>query len=342
VTGHRTLSLLLALLLPVCISTGSAGAGLATPDSLVIRNLVFGGGGVRGVAYVGALEVLEGRGMLRSVGRVGGTSAGAITALLVALGYSSGEMRAILGQLDMQDFNDGRWFFAGGFHRLSRHYGWYRGDRFEKWLTTLIARKTGQPDLTFAQLHRLVPGTCKDLYVTGTDLTAQQSVVFSWQHTPDMPLRTAVRISMSIPLYFGAVFTDDHYREVRRPRRGQSYHILVDGGLTANYPLSLFDSAGRANPETLGLKLERPEQVSHTDTVTRLASYRIDGISSYLSAVYTYTMGQLNPQPTSADDFSRTIRISWEDIGPRVRRMRPAETQRLCDSGRQAALRFRP
>ena len=46
------------------------------------RNLVFEGGGVRGIAYIGAMGVLEQQGVLEHIIRVGGTSAGAINALI--------------------------------------------------------------------------------------------------------------------------------------------------------------------------------------------------------------------------------------------------------------------
>ena len=42
------------------------------------RNLVFEGGGVKGIAYVGTMRVLESKGILQNISRVGGTSAGAI------------------------------------------------------------------------------------------------------------------------------------------------------------------------------------------------------------------------------------------------------------------------
>lgn len=98
---------------------------LARPDTLTTyRNLVFEGGGVRGIAYTGALSALEQRGTLRQIERVGGTSVGAITALLVALNYSANEMKVILADLNIGQFNDGRWFFVGGFNRMNRQYGW--------------------------------------------------------------------------------------------------------------------------------------------------------------------------------------------------------------------------
>lgn len=324
------------LLLMVWLATRA----MATPDSVRYKNLVFEGGGVRGIAYAGALSVLEARGMLRSIERVGGTSVGAVTALLVALGYTADEMSAILTDLKMQQFNDGRWFFIGGFHRLTRHYGWYQGERFERWLETLIARKTGNANLTFAQLHQLRPQGYRDLYVTGTNLSAQKTVIFSHEHTPDLPLKTAVRISMSVPLYFGAVFLNEQNEVIRKPRKGQHYQILVDGGLTANYPLSLFDVDGQANPETLGLKLERPEQLAQLGTDNGLAPYAIRTVNDYVSAFYNYVIENLNRQPASADEQRRTIYISMEGVRPRVRRMHTDETQRLYQSGERAARQF--
>lgn len=328
------LTLLLTLLIGRRVTAG--------PDSVSYRNLVFEGGGVRGIAYAGALNVLEARGMLRSIERVGGTSVGSITALLLAVGYTAPEMTAILADLNVGQFNDGHWFFIGGFRRMTRQYGWYRGERFERWVATLIARKTGNPNLTFAQLHQRKGGAYKDLYVTGTDLTEQKTVVFSHEHTPDLPLKTAVRISMSVPLYFGAVFMDDQKQVVRKPRKGQTYHILVDGGLTANYPIGLFDVDGRPNPETLGLKLERPEQIQQFSTGDGLAPYAIHNVSDYISAFYNYVIENLNRSATSAGEKGRTIYISMEGVRPRVRRMQTDETQRLYESGERAARLFTP
>ncbi|HVB47037.1 MAG TPA: patatin-like phospholipase family protein [Burkholderiales bacterium] len=45
------------------------------------RNLVFEGGGGKGIAYVGALQELDASGITPQVARVGGTSAGAINAV---------------------------------------------------------------------------------------------------------------------------------------------------------------------------------------------------------------------------------------------------------------------
>ena len=61
------------------------------------KNLVFEGGGVKGIAYVGALEVLDKEGILKNIKRVAGTSAGAMVAVLVGLNYTATEKIQHLG-----------------------------------------------------------------------------------------------------------------------------------------------------------------------------------------------------------------------------------------------------
>jgi NTE family protein len=102
------------------------------------KNLVFEGAGVRGVAYVGAIQELEKQNILTGIERIGGTSAGAIAALTVALGYSSTEIEKIIYDTKLQKFNDGKFFFIGGISRINRNFGWYRGAAFTKWLERII------------------------------------------------------------------------------------------------------------------------------------------------------------------------------------------------------------
>ena len=289
-----------------------AGRLLAQPTS-PYRNLVMEGGGIRGIAYGGALQVLAEQGVLASIRRVGGTSAGAIQAALLAVGYSPQQLIDIIDRTPVQRLNDGRFIFFGGSHRLLKQYGWYRGDQFTQYLRELVGRQTGQPDLTLGQLHELAlaqPARYRDLYTTGTNLTTQRVQVFSYEASPHLRVADAVRISMSIPLYFRAVLLDLKGQVVTHPAKGQPVHVLVDGGLLANYPIDLFDApryqpvqggpatAPRANPETLGLRLDRAEQIA-LDTLPggrqQLAPYAIHSFGSYVGALYSVAIENLNP-----------------------------------------------
>ena len=73
------------------------------------RNMVFQGGGIKGLAYVGVLEAFEnqralGYNPIDQLWRVGGTSAGAITATLLALNISLSELKELMSATDFSDF----------------------------------------------------------------------------------------------------------------------------------------------------------------------------------------------------------------------------------------------
>ena len=67
-------------------------------------DLVCKGGGVKGVALVGALSLFEEKGYIWQ--RVAGTSVGAIVASLVAVGYTATEIKDIMFELDFNKFAD--------------------------------------------------------------------------------------------------------------------------------------------------------------------------------------------------------------------------------------------
>jgi NTE family protein len=208
--------------------------------SYQFTNLVFEGGGVKGIAYAGALQVLTDCGIMPQIKQVAGTSAGAITATLVALGYQAPEIKSIIMSLDFKQFEDG-WELL----RLPTEYGLYRGNTFLTWIQKMIANKTNnQPDITFAKLYAL---TGIGLFVFATDLNIYDIKQFSHLDTPDVPVAEAVRASMSIPLFFKAWQFSNNLPD---------NHVYVDGGVVLNYPLTVFDTPQQPdNLQTLGFYL---------------------------------------------------------------------------------------
>ncbi|WP_167855144.1 patatin-like phospholipase family protein [Hymenobacter wooponensis] len=346
------------MLLGLFLWVGTTAPVQAQPTPPVYRNLVMEGGGIRGIAYGGALAELDKQGVLTGLRRVGGTSAGAIQAALLAVGYSPQEIVEVVNHTPIQRLNDGRLMFFGGGTRLVKQYGWYRGDELARYLNQLVARKTQRPNLTLGQLHALAqqePTHYRDLYTTGTNLTTQRTQIFSYETHPDLRVADAVRISMSIPLYFRAVLLDAGGHIVRHPVKGQPVDVLVDGGLLANYPIWMFDDArylssgaGEApatgplfNPETLGLRLDRPAQLALDTLPTgrqQLAPYPVRDFGSYVGALYTVAIENLNPaQPR---DWERTISISTRGYNPKIKRLSEAQKQELMHSGRNGVLAF--
>ena len=68
----------------------------------VFENLVFEGGGIKGLAFCSAIQVLEAKGIMANIKRLAGSSAGAITAGLLACDHFSTELLAIL---EKKNFN---------------------------------------------------------------------------------------------------------------------------------------------------------------------------------------------------------------------------------------------
>lgn len=305
------------------------------------KNLVMRGGGVRGIAYTGAIEALEEKNIMQGIGNVAGTSVGAIVAAMVSVGYSGAEMKALMFDLEVQSFNDGRWFFIGGQKRLRKNFGWYKGEAIEKWIGKVIAQKTGNADITFAQLHALAlkDHLYKDLYIAATNLTLQKATIFNWRTYPQMAIKTAVKASTAIPLYYTAVMLDSLGRIVRKPRKGVNYEVFVDGGILENYPIALFDSGIAINKQTLGLHLTRPEQIAYNSTGDGLAPYNIKSFGNYIGALYNVIIENLNHNTPSQNSF-RTIYISTANISPRVRGMSPEQKTLLYNNGRSAVADF--
>jgi NTE family protein len=298
-----------------------------------IKNLVFEGAGIRGIAYAGVVSELETKNMLQYIEKVGGTSAGAIVALTISLGYSGKEIEDIVGGTNFKKFNDGNYFFVGGINRTNKYFGWYRGNKFENWLEKLIDQKTGNSNITFEELHAK---GYRDLYVTGTCLNKQQLVVFSYETYPKMKIKDAVRISASIPLYFEAVFIDKDGKLIKHPRQKEGLDIMVDGGFTGNFPIRMFDSAGKYNYATLGFRIDSDEQVKSDRESKTIAPMPVGNFKQYMSAFYNMVIENLNRQQLTEEDWKRTVSISDGTVGPRIRNLCDTEINVLIDNGKQA------
>lgn len=206
------------------------------------ENLVFEGGGVLGMAYAGAIESLEEHGILKDVKRVAGTSVGTIAALLISLRYTPQEITEVLRNTNFKDFEDHMDPF-----RIPTHYGLYKGDFLLNWIKSLIKKKTGNSELTFADFKDL---GYRELKVFACDLNVSDAKEFSHEQTPDVKVAESIRASMSIPLFFSAW---------QFPDKNPDDHIYVDGGTIYNYPIDAFNDL----EHTLGFFFEH--KPSHSD-----------------------------------------------------------------------------
>jgi len=297
------------------------------------RNLIFEGGGVKGIAYVGAMQVLQQRGVLKNIHRVGGTSAGAINALLFALGFDIPSQVQLLESTDFKKFMDDSFGVIRDIKRLTKLFGWFKGDFFSRWVGKLIKEKLGNKKATFKTLKdKKRPA----IYMIGTNLSTGYSEVFSQERQPDMPLAEALRISMSIPLFFAA------------KRYGPRKDVYVDGGVMLNYPIKLFDRpryidmkkervAARDteyynknnamfllkkpkrsryvyNRQTLGMRLDTSEEIALFRYNEPIKEDKIDSFSDFARKLFSAIMQAQENQHLHSDDWQRTIYINTLDV----------------------------
>jgi predicted acylesterase/phospholipase RssA len=98
--------------------------------------------------------------------------------------------------------------------------------------------------ITFAQLYQAgcEQGNLLELAVTGTNATTERPVVFTRTSTPDFPVVEAVAISATLPLLFKPVWLSASMPFLRALPQTAYAGWYLDGGLTNNLPIHLFDT----------------------------------------------------------------------------------------------------
>ncbi|KAL4222119.1 hypothetical protein ACF0H5_018159 [Mactra antiquata] len=196
------------------------------------ENLVFEGGGNKGLAYCGALRVLEQLGLFKTgqIKRFAGTSAGAMTAALLAVGYDSHDIEGFLSQDLSEIFLDHSCGYLSLLPNLVKGYGWNPGKKIYQWFGEALRQRTGDPDITFGEIYDN-PKYGKELCVVVTNLNMMNAEYFHPKTTPDVKVRDALRMSMAIPGLFQAHKFEQHGQE----------NMYVDGGVLCNYPINCYD-----------------------------------------------------------------------------------------------------
>jgi NTE family protein len=301
-------------------------------------DLVFEGGGLKGIALVGAYSVLEERGYRPQ--NIAGTSAGAIVAALLAAGYTAEELRQTITECDLNSFKDRarkNWLpLFPSIVSILKDRGIYEGEAFLEWMTGLLEKKGVR---TFGDLVRrpeAEPRYRYKLQVMVSDLTEQRLLVLpkdahklGIEDPDELSVALAVRMSMSIPVFFEPVsFTN--------PKTGRE-HLIVDGGMLSNFPLWLFDAEEPLWP-TIGVKFieEDPRAplapLGSRGGVLKFVDYARSLVETMMEAHDRFYLEE--------SDFDRTIAIDALGVGTTEFDLPRERAMELYDSGRAGAEEF--
>ncbi|HVS28214.1 MAG TPA: patatin-like phospholipase family protein [Solirubrobacteraceae bacterium] len=290
---------------------------------------VFSGGGVKGIAFGGAVAAAEEAGYT-DWARLGGTSAGAIAAMALAVGYDGKGLRAALEATDYRRLAD----YGGPFGRIGnyvRRHGLTRGRGLHQWIEGLL-RDAPRPATTFGEIEGR-------LQVVGCDLAHSRIVVFPDDvgmyeddsgrplEPAEFPIADAVRISAGYPFFFPPV----KLRDRATKRDG----VLVDGGVASAFPVFLFDRAAPRHP-TWGFRLHSGEGAE------RPASREIAGLDwpvDMAGAVLDTAMNAFDRHELLAFG-DRTVSIPTGSVPTLSFALSRADQEFLYRSGYEAARAF--
>lgn len=202
---------------------------------------LFGGGAIRGMAYIGTIRALEELGIEYDI--IGGSSVGSIMAALVACGYKSYELENLFMKVNFDLFKDIHLGFGKSF-ALSK------GEIFLDWLNELISKKINVHgnNATFKDIEQ-------KLVIITTDLTKFKPQEFSNILTPDFEVAQAIKISSSMP----GLMAPFEYNG----------SFLVDGDLQKASPMwRLSENLNKSESRILEFRLEGAYNKEETNAIS--------------------------------------------------------------------------
>lgn len=333
-------------------------------------NLVLEGGGVRGIALVGALQAIEEA--LRdkytdtSIAYMAGTSAGAIVATLAAAGYSPKELADIIGGPVLGNLSEPHWIgrlldrlrivrdypairqyvdLAIKLPRIVTRLGLLTGDYFEEVMRDLLRQKGIR---TFADLK--MPGCERHeepslryrVHLIASDITRGHMLTLpddmnlqEYGVEPDeLDVARAVRMSVSVPGLF---------EPVRCVGMNQVESYIVDGGLLSNFPIALFDRLQSA-PLGTDLMMPRPLTLGVRILRDRYHPIRFPRLPHALYALVDTALEAHDVSDISkaVDElkWARAVEVNTEAVSIFRFNLSPLQRELLYDAGYNTMRRF--
>jgi NTE family protein len=278
---------------------------------------VFEGGGIKGLAYVGAIDVMEEAGYQWN--RIAGTSVGSIIASLLAVGYSGQELSSLMLELPFEKFEKktkiGKLPLIGPWLSLTIDNGIYKMTVLEEWISMALKEKGV---VTFGDLPE------NKLKIVIADISQNRMSIL-----PDdlpyygvdpkaFPIAKAVQMSSAIPFFF-------------IPSNLQG-NVIVDGGLLSNYPIWIFDVDGLPRWPTFGFRLSGPSLVSQPSQI-------IGPVNTTIALIRTMIEAH-DKRYIDSHSAARTVFIKNINVGTTDFYISHTKKLHLIGLGRKSAKKF--
>jgi len=221
-----------------------------------IEGLVISGGGILGISHVGSIDRLCELGGLKKLKYVVGTSVGSIITGALGCGASTEFVNKTMFGLDIPSLKDGSCFLVN-LIRFLRKGGLYKGEKLLEFAGNMLKTLTGNSEITFDEaykkykIHIIIPFfSCRYEATLYADYIRQ----------PQMKIKNAIRASSNITGFFQAF-----KMEILCPDRELRYDLVMDGGISDNYPLHVLRELGVPASKIIGLRLFSVEDLAEYD-----------------------------------------------------------------------------
>ena len=181
------------------------------------RCLVLSSGGIRGLAFVGALLELKKRNLLKYVNEIIGVSIGSLFGLGLCLKYSIEEMYMLGSNMDftlLMNIDPDIAF------EYFEKFGIDDGSQLRKFVSSILKAKGYDINITFQELYEK---TNYYFRCFATDLNNCTYKEFSYKQTPNEQVMFGVVSSMTIPCFYIPQIKDNI--------------LYVDGAVLNSYPI---------------------------------------------------------------------------------------------------------
>jgi NTE family protein len=236
----------------------SESTHLDSKERRTIKKIIFSGGGVKGISYIGVIKCLDelrnSGDVIFDINEVCCVSIGSFVGLLYVLGYTYTELYDEIMSVNINDMKDFK------IKNFVTKYGLDNGKTFTRWIERLIIKRGFSKDITLKQIWNKLGVNFR---IVVANINKYKLEIFDYRTNPNLKVTKAIRMSTSIPF----VFCAEKYNGC----------IYVDGGILNNYPIEMYSDN---LDNVLGCKLMTRGEIEGDTNIES-----IDSLDSYISQV---------------------------------------------------------
>lgn len=180
-------------------------------------NLVLGGGGLNGIAYISLLKILKKKNILNKINKFAGTSVGSLFIFLISIKANYNEIYNLF-------IYKIKYIFKIKYNNIKKGYI-INKDIFEDILREILYIKLNKKYVTLLEYKKL---TKCEMNIICTNLYKGKEKIFNINNTPNIDLIDSIIASCSVPILSKSIKIENEY--------------YIDGSFNNAFPINIFEN----------------------------------------------------------------------------------------------------